>query len=124
MLACLPTEGNSGIADTICAHFGSAPYFTLINIDTEKITVLPNGNAHHDHGTCHPMKTLADFPIDCVVCAGMGRGAIEKLTAQGIRLYRATSNSVEQTIAGLKTGTLQEMDVRQACAGHCHQHDH
>lgn len=122
MLACIPTEGNSGITDTVCAHFGSAPFFTLVDTDTDEITVLPNQNAHHDHGTCHPMRTLADYAVTCIVCGGMGRRAVENLMAQGVRLYRAPSTSVADTVAGLKAGTLPEMDVRQACAGHGHHH--
>jgi predicted Fe-Mo cluster-binding NifX family protein len=68
------------------------------------------------------MQALADHPVDCVVCTGMGRRAVERLMAQGITLYRAPSASVADTIAGLKTGSLTVMDLRQACAGHEHQH--
>lgn len=122
MLACIPTEGNSGINDTICAHFGSAPFFTLVNTATDEITVLPNNNAHHSHGTCHPMQTLAAHPIECIICTGMGRRAVEKMMAQGIRLYRAPSTAVSDAVQGLKANQLQEMDLRQACAGHGQHH--
>lgn len=122
MLACIPTEGNSGIADRVCGHFGSAPYFTLIDTETNQVTVLSNQNLHHEHGACNPMQALAAHPVDCVICTGMGRNAVEKLMARGITLFRAPSASVEETLAGLKAGDLSVMDLRQACAGHDHRH--
>lgn len=118
MIACIPTNGDSGPNDTVCAHFGSAPFFTIVNSDNGEITILQNQNAHHDHGTCHPMKTLASHPLDCVVCRGMGRRAIETLNAQGMRVFRAPSESVADAIQALKANSLREMDMRQACAGH------
>ena len=39
-------------------------------------TDVENGNAHHDHETCHPMNRLAKHKIDCVICGGMGRDMV------------------------------------------------
>ena len=35
MLACIPTKGKNGIEDKVSDHFGSAPYFTLFDTDSE-----------------------------------------------------------------------------------------
>lgn len=42
MLACIPTEGSTGLDDVVCDHFGSAPCFTLYDSETEEVTVLEN----------------------------------------------------------------------------------
>ena len=118
MLACIPTNGSAGLEDTVCDHFGSAATFTLFNSDTGEITVLDNRNAHHSHGTCHPMNQLAKHKIDAVVCVGMGRRAIEALNVEGIRIYHSGSSKVSEVVENIKTGNLQEMDPAKACRGH------
>lgn len=124
MLYCIPTNGNAGLDDTLCAHFGSAPYFTLYNSESEKLQVLENRNSHHEHGTCHPMHQLDPYEINGVVCLGMGWRAITTLNQNGIRIYRAKSKKVADVIETIEDGTLQEMDPETACQGHGHHHTH
>lgn len=118
MLACIPTNGNAGLDDTVCDHFGSAPCFTLIDSDTGEVQVLDNRNAHHSHGTCHPMNQLAHHRINAVVCVGMGRRAIEALNAEGIKIYHSGSTQVREVVEKIKAGELVEMDATTACRGH------
>jgi predicted Fe-Mo cluster-binding NifX family protein len=118
MLACIPTKGNAGLEDTVFEHFGSAPYFTLYDSNSDEVKIVENRNAHHSHGTCHPMVQLARHRIDCVVCSGMGMRAINALNAEGIRVYQADSGSVGQVIGKIKEGSLPEIDPRTACRGH------
>jgi len=128
MLACIPTKGNAGLEDTVHDHFGSAPYFTLYDSESDKITVLENRNAHHSHGTCHPMNQLTKYHINCVVCSGMGRRAIEALNSEGIKIYQASLEKVSEVVERLKSGELAEMDPATACQGHGQMmasgHDH
>ncbi|MBU1317706.1 MAG: NifB/NifX family molybdenum-iron cluster-binding protein [candidate division Zixibacteria bacterium] len=118
MLACIPTNGSAGLEDTVSDHFGSAPCFTLFDSETSEVTVLENRNAHHSHGTCHPMIQLARYKIDCIVCSGMGRRAVEALTSEGIKIYQAESDKVSETVNKLNEGSLTEIDPAKACRGH------
>ena len=118
MLVCVPTNGNAGLQDTVSDHFGSAPFFTLYDSATEKLEIVENRNAHHDHGTCHPMNQLTKYHIESVVCYGMGRRAIEALSVEGIKVYQSKSEKVEQIIEEIKTGNLAEIDPAKACRGH------
>ena len=122
MLACIPTKGNAGLEDTVFDHFGSAPYFTLYDTDKSSVTVLENRNAHHSHGTCHPMNQLAAYHVDCVICAGMGRRAIEALNAEGIKIYQSGRETVRELVEKVKAGQLAEMDPLRACRGHGQHH--
>lgn len=121
MVLCIPTNGNTGLEDTVSDHFGSAPFFTLINSEDGAVTILENRNAHHDHGTCHPMNQLARHHIDCVVCAGMGRRAVEALNSEGIKTYLAGGKTVGEILEKIKADELTEIDPRQACRGHGQQ---
>ena len=123
MLACIPTKGSAGLEDTVSDHFGSTPFFTLYDTETNEITVLPNRNAHHDHGTCHPMIQLAKHHIDCVVCSGMGRRAIEALMTEGIAVYQSGSGNVGELVEKVKSGSLTLMDPAKSCHGHGQRFD-
>ena len=118
MLACIPTGGNAGQDDVVYDHFGSAPYFTLYNSETDEVQVVENRNAHHAHGTCHPMNHLAKFRIDAVVCSGMGMRAIHALNSEGIKIYDSESKKVSEVMEKIKAGSLVEMDPSRACRGH------
>jgi predicted Fe-Mo cluster-binding NifX family protein len=118
MLACIPTTGDSGLEDEVSKHFGSAQYFTLFDTETDEVTVVPNRNVHHDHGTCHPMNQLKRYHIDAVACAGMGRRAIQALSAEGITVYDSGPYTVEQIVQRLKDDDLPTMDPARACLGH------
>lgn len=124
MVLCIPTNGGAGIDDTICAHFGSAAFFCLYDSDSEEVIVVPNRNAHHSHGTCHPMSQLDKYSIDGVVCGGMGQRAIQALNAEGVKIYHAASGSVREVVEQIKAGSLTEMTPAQACHGHSHGADH
>ena len=118
MLVCIPTKGNAGLDDEVFGHFGSAPFFTLYNSENDTLEILENRNAHHDHGTCHPMNQLMKYKINSVVCSGMGRRAIEALNTEGIKIYMADSDKVSETVEQIKSGKLIEMDPTKACQGH------
>jgi len=117
MLVCIPTQGNAGVDDKVNEHFGSAPFFTLYDSANGEIKILENRNAHHSHGTCHPMNQLTRYHVDCVVCSGMGRRAIEALNTEGIKIYQADSERVGNVIESFKSQRLVEIDPAKACHG-------
>jgi predicted Fe-Mo cluster-binding NifX family protein len=118
MLACLPTESDAGLDDRLHDHFGSAPWFTLVDLDTGDVTALPNVKDDHEHGRCAPVEAMVGRHVDCFVVGGMGRGAIRALRRAGIRVYRSHPGSVRTVVADLKAGRLEELDETAACGGH------
>jgi predicted Fe-Mo cluster-binding NifX family protein len=121
MKICIPTETNSGKAAEVYGHFGSAPYFTIYDTDTETVEIIDNANQHHSHGMCHPMAQLAGKNIDAVVCGGMGFRAVQKLNEGGIKAYRAVPGTVENISDQFLKGELEEITPDNACAQHgCH----
>ncbi len=118
MLTCIPTNGNAGLKESVSDHFGSSSFFTLYNSETNDIEVIENNNAHHSHGTCHPLNQLTKYKIDCVVCNGMGRRAIEALNFEKIKVYKSSSVIVEEIIDEMKSDKLTEMDPLKSCHGH------
>lgn len=118
MKLCVPTNGNKGFDETISEHFGSAPFFTIIDLDTEGVEVIDNENLHHSHGQCQPMSSIVGKGIDGVICGGMGKRAVELLNSEGIKVYLGYGSTVKTILARYKQGNLKELMAEGACGGH------
>jgi predicted Fe-Mo cluster-binding NifX family protein len=118
MNICIPVTGDEGLASRVSMHFGSAPLFMIVDTGTGSCRSVPNRNSHHDHGMCQPLSSLAGESLDGIVVGGIGRGALGKLQAAGIRVYLAGAPTVEATVAAFASGTLREMTPAEACAHH------
>ena len=118
MLVCIPTNGDSGMNDSLCEHFGSAPFFTLYDSDSGEIQMVKNKNATHAHGTCHPMTQLTRFKIDSIICSGIGRRAIEMLKNDGVTVFQSDKKTVGEVVEQIKNDNLTEIDPTTACKGH------
>jgi len=46
MKVCIPTAGVGGIDDFVGQHFGRVPTYTLVDLDTNKVEVIPNTSEH------------------------------------------------------------------------------
>lgn len=124
MRICIPTETPEGLRAQVYGHFGSAPYFTIVDVGTGAVEVVDNANQHHAHGMCQPMMSLEGKNIDAVVTGGMGARAVQKLNAGGVRVFRAVPGTVEDIVKQYKEKQLDEITVQNACAQHgCHSHE-
>jgi predicted Fe-Mo cluster-binding NifX family protein len=122
MNICIPVEEDLGLKSPVCAHFGSAPLFLIVDTDSLGCRAVVNGNLHHGHGMCMPLASLQGEQLDGMVVGGIGMGALQKLTAAGIQVYLARHPTVEETIQALKAGQLELVQPGQACAQHGHGH--
>jgi len=118
MKICFPVESDKGLESEVYGHFGSAPVFVIVDTETQAIDTITNGNQHHAHGMCNPLKALNDKPVDAIVVGGIGAGAINKLNTQGIKVYRAFMGSVDTNLTYFKNGSMPQLTLDQACGGH------
>jgi predicted Fe-Mo cluster-binding NifX family protein len=118
MNICVPVTEDRGAASPVCAHFGSAPLFLIVDTDSGACRAVPNRDAHHGHGMCAPLAALAGERLDGIVVGGIGLGALAKLGAAGLRVYRAEPTTVGEAVAAFKNGALRTVDPATACAHH------
>lgn len=117
----IPTETKEGKQSKVHGHFGSTKYFTIYDTQNDTLNVIDNTNAHHSHGTCHPLGVLGEASIDAVVCQGMGARAVQKLNEANVKAYRASGETVEEIIKKYKANELEEITMQNACTQHnCH----
>ncbi len=120
MHICFPVGRNEGMGSEVYGHFGSAPFFAIVDTETDGISVIDNGDRHHAHGACNPLKALDGRRIDAVIVGGIGGGALSNLRASGVKVYRAKSTDIRENISQLSAGGLQEFGLQGVCGGHSH----
>jgi len=118
MNICIPITDDQGLESPVCAHFGSAPAFLIVDTEGGTHRVVPNGNQHHAHGQCSPLASLQGERIDAMVVGGIGAGALGRLAAAGIPVHLAEHATVRETVDALLAGTLRTMGPDLACAHH------
>jgi len=123
MKICIPTLDSGGLEGLASDHFGSAPFFTVVNTDDKSCEVIDNRGTH-EHGVCSPLQNLASHGLDAIVCMGMGRRAILSLAQSGVDVLVAESYKVSEIVDAAQRGQLKPLDPAQACGGggggHCH----
>jgi predicted Fe-Mo cluster-binding NifX family protein len=123
-----PVEQDQGLESPVYTHFGTAPYFVVVDSESGAQQTINNMDLHHNHGQCQPMKAFSGNPVDVIVVGGIGGGALIRLQAQGVRVFRAAEGSVKTNFEFMKAGKLPEFAVNMTCAGHqggqggCHSH--
>ena len=118
MKLCIPIAENQALNSIVYGHFGSAPFFMLLDSETLALEPLNNHDEHHVHGACNPLKALAGRAVDAVIVGGIGAGAIRGLRNAGIAVYHSPAQTVAEVVAQFNAGKLPELDVQHACGGH------
>jgi predicted Fe-Mo cluster-binding NifX family protein len=117
MRLCMPTVDEAGLEGRLAAHFGSAPYYTIVETDSGAFEVVSNAHARHEHGTCEAASGMSNQTVDAVVCQGLGRRAFAGLAAAGIPVFVADEVSVSGAVEGFRAGRLVELTEDAACGG-------
>ena len=118
MKIAFPTQKDMGMNSIVYGHFGSAPYFIIVNLHSGDCESLANQNLNHEHGNCRPLIALSNKPVNAVVVGGIGGDALMKLRAAGINTYRAVEGTVLENLDLIRSGKLPEFTPDQTCMGH------
>ena len=113
-----PVVENKGLESTVHGHFGSAPFFIFVDLNTNSVETFENPDQDHQHGACNPMAALGGRKVDGVVVGGIGGGALKKLNNDGITVYRAAEGSVGENARMIKSGKLPVFDPGKVCGHH------
>lgn len=122
MKVCIPAQDSKGLDGTPYGHFGSASHFVVHDTGTGETEIVGNADAHHAHGMCHPLSVIEGRHIEAIIVGGIGAGAIRKLQAGGVRVYRAAAGTIRENVDLLTSGKLEELSVENACGGRGEDH--
>jgi predicted Fe-Mo cluster-binding NifX family protein len=124
MKICVPVVRDEGMDSPVSGHFGSAPFYLLLDAPSGQTRTIRNARTVHEHGACRPLESLAGEEIDVVMVGGIGGGALAKLHAAGIRVVRAGAPTARECISALLRGEALEIRPADACASHAGGHTH
>ena len=92
--------------DSVSAHFGRCPEFTIAEIENGKLKhkeVIPNPG--HQPGFLP--QFLHDKGVACIVAGGMGPHAQQLFAEKDIKTIVGVSASIDQVVKDLLAGTLK-----------------
>jgi predicted Fe-Mo cluster-binding NifX family protein len=92
--------------DYVSAHFGRCPYFTIVEIEGEKI-INKEQVDNPGHQPAFLPQFLSDLGVNCIIAGGMGRRAIALFSEKGIQTLVGISGPVNEVIDKLIQGTLE-----------------
>ncbi len=117
MKLCFPVMETRSLDSEVYGHFGSAAAFIVFDTATKEEKAVLNGDAHHAHGMCSPLKALSGENVDVIIVGGIGRGALMRLNGAGIKVYKASDGTVAQNIKLFEEGRLPLFSPGMVCSG-------
>lgn len=118
MRIAFPTNDPQGMDSRVFEHFGTARGFIVVESETGQAELVLNQDLGHSHGNCQPLKALGGTPVEAVVVAGIGGGALNRLRTSGITVFRAEPGTVRENLDRYHGGQLREFPTNQICGGH------
>jgi predicted Fe-Mo cluster-binding NifX family protein len=113
-----PVQEDAGLDSVVYSHFGSAPFFVIVDPADDSFVSVKNRDQHHAHGACDPMRALDDQRVDAVVVGGIGAGALTGLNRMGIAVHRSRAATVRENLALLASPGLPVIELQGSCGGH------
>jgi predicted Fe-Mo cluster-binding NifX family protein len=120
----IPTEEKTGLDAHLAQHFGSAPYYTIVELDEKNNNVgirTEVNKGEHVGGTGHPHEHLLALEPNVFIVQGMGPGCLSSLQAAGITVLKAAGTTVKEIVEGFKEGKL---NVLSGACDHARHHEH
>ena len=117
MKVCVPTKGQRGLDEEVGEHFGQVPTYTIVDMDSNEVKVIPN-TSEHMGGSGLPPQLLAEAGVDVMLCSGIGQRAVQMFEQSGIEAYVGASGTVKHAIQMWQTGKLQVATDENVCKEH------
>jgi len=115
--------GENGLDNAVGEHFGRVPTYTIVNLDSNEVKVIPN-TSEHMGGQGQPPEIMAREGVNVMVCRGLGRRAIIMFEELGIDVYIGASGTVRDAIDAFKQDRLQKANIDNACGQHAFRDEH
>lgn len=120
MTICFPVVNDEGLSSRIYGHFGSAPRFLSVEIETGETTAFENSDQSAPLAGCNPFKALSGRQLHGMVVGGIGDGFLEMLHMLGITVFQAQSEDIYENIELFKQNALQQVELQNSEAeGRC-----
>jgi predicted Fe-Mo cluster-binding NifX family protein len=117
MKVCIPSIGNKGLGDLVGEHFGRVPFYTIVDLDTNEVKVIPN-TSQHMGGMGYAPEIMLKEKVDTMICTDLGRRAISMFENFGIGVYIGATGFVRDAVEAFNQGKLKRAMIEDACGRH------
>ena len=108
----IPVIEDSGLESRLSEHFGRAPYFMVIEIDSKgeivNIEAIPNTSEHFG-GFGRPPDKILQLRPTALITYGMGPRALSIFQQARVAVLRANAPTVREVIEAFKRNELEEL---------------
>ena len=113
----IPTQGSKGLDDQVYEHFGKAPTFTLLNVETGGLTIVDN-TSDHMGGTVSPPELIRSIGADILAVGHLGAKAADRCAELGITVLCGARGSVREAMDQFREGRLSPPSPATMCHHH------
>ncbi|MDW5562116.1 MAG: NifB/NifX family molybdenum-iron cluster-binding protein [Methanomassiliicoccus sp.] len=113
----IPTQGSKGMDDRVYEHFGKAPTFTLLNLETGGLTIIDN-TSDHMGGAVSPPELIRSTGADTVAVGHLGAKAADRCAELGITVLCGARGRVRDVMEQVREGRLSSSDPGLICQRH------
>lgn len=127
MKVCIPTRDSLGMRATVDDHFGSAPFYTVVDTESGNVQVSPNTESGHGHhpghgqGDSSSLRSLRIHVLDAVACREIGRRALSSLERDHVEVFRTDRKTVSEVVQEVQSGSLRPLRAGEGCPGERHR---
>ena len=108
----VPVLDEAGISSKLSQHFGRAPFFAVVEIETNgdilNLRFQPNRSEHFG-GAGRPPDVILGFEPNVVITFGMGPRAMQRFQVAGVAVMQATSDNLDEVLAAFSKEELNEL---------------
>jgi predicted Fe-Mo cluster-binding NifX family protein len=117
MILAIPSKGTQ-----VDDHFGHCEFYRLFTVEDSKIVSEKRLDSPAGCGCkSNIAQELARQGVSVMLAGNMGQGAVNKVSAAGIKVIRGCSGDVREVMESFISGTLR--DSGETCADHGDGHE-
>jgi predicted Fe-Mo cluster-binding NifX family protein len=122
MNICIPTEDDQGLESQASGHFGRAPFFAVVDVDSGRLEFTSNPGCHQHSHSCHHVDLMKACNVDVLICTGIGRRAFSALNEAGIGVLTSSIGTVSEIVQAVRRGFINRLSIDNTCGGGHHRH--
>ncbi len=123
MKIAFPIEKKNGLESLISNHFGQAPEFIIVDIQTREFQFIQNNKLSGEKSGCKS-HFFSEYPdVTAIVTDCIGDGSIRNLNKAGIKVFKAKNESVQKNIDLFNSGSLSLFPIFDVCRDHKNKKD-
>ncbi len=111
MKIAVTAEKNNGFESKVNTHFGRAPYFAVVDTETDNIELIKNEAANASGGAgISAAQLIADRGVDVLISGSVGPKAYTALSSGNIEMYIIQQGTVREAVDSFNGDKLSQLN--------------